>query len=158
MTNNGESEVKFKTIFFFIEIFEEFGAKEMYPIFKEFGDIDKVIIPPKREKRDKQFGFVRFFNVADDRLMAIKLVNIIIGSRTIHANLPRFDREKIGDLDHEKVHQRHNQGFEGATVEINRNNRKGYKSNNARGEQGGNDRKIYAQIVSGNQTNKQVVD
>ncbi|CAI8595928.1 unnamed protein product [Vicia faba] len=34
------------------------------------------------------------FKESDERLMAIKLDNIIIGSRKIHANLPIFNRER----------------------------------------------------------------
>lgn len=68
------------TTFFFTKIPDEFGSREMYALLKENGDIDEVTIPPKRDKRGKSFGFVRFFNVKDARVLAVKLDNIIIGS------------------------------------------------------------------------------
>lgn len=73
--------------FLFIEILEDFGAKEMYAIFKENREIDEVILPPKSDKMGKRFGFLRFFNMVDIRLMTIKLDNVIIGSKKIQANL-----------------------------------------------------------------------
>lgn len=63
----------------------------MYVTFKDFGEIAEVIIPSKRDKRGKRFGFSRIFNVRDKIIMATKIDNILIGSRKIHANVPRFN-------------------------------------------------------------------
>lgn len=61
--------------------------------FKELGEIDEVVIPPKREKIDRRYGFVRFFNVKEEKLLATKLDNIVLEGRKIFANLPRFKRD-----------------------------------------------------------------
>lgn len=82
--------------FFFTEFPDDFHAKEMWDVFKKFGDVDEVVIPPKRDKRGKRFGFVRFFGVRDPSFFAIKLDNIIIGSKKMFVNLPRFQREGMG--------------------------------------------------------------
>ena len=54
------------------------SAKDLYFEFKDLGDIDEVFIPPKRDKVGRRYGFVRYFNVADERLMATKLDNVIL--------------------------------------------------------------------------------
>lgn len=65
----------------------------MYEVFDGYGSIDEVIIPKKLDIRGKRYGFVRFFNVEDDRLFAVKLGNIFIGRIKIFVNLPRFSRK-----------------------------------------------------------------
>lgn len=65
-------------------------VKELYNVFKEFNDIDEVIIPPKRDIRDKRYGFIRFFKVNDKRLLATKLDNIFLGNMKIEVYTPRF--------------------------------------------------------------------
>ncbi|CAK8565121.1 unnamed protein product [Lathyrus sativus] len=61
--------------FFFTKFPENFEAKDMFEIFKAYGIVMEVTIPAKR---GKIFGFVRFKNVGDTRLLALKLDNIII--------------------------------------------------------------------------------
>lgn len=138
------------TNFFFTETPEDFGAKEMYAVFKENGDIDEVILPPKKDKRGKHFGFVRYFNVADARVLTIKLDNIIIGSKKIHANLSRFN------LDFSQGPAR---GYE-QNGEC--NNRDLTFNNHLKGvfKSGVNDgkAKTYAQAVDNKKPNKQRVD
>ncbi|CAI8587405.1 unnamed protein product [Vicia faba] len=51
-----------------------------------------MFIPPKRDKVGRRYGFVRYFNIADERLMATKLDNVILDGRNIFANIPRFQR------------------------------------------------------------------
>lgn len=93
------------TSFFFTETPDHYKAKEMYNTFREFRDIDEVILPPKRDKRGKHFGFARFFNFSDERMLTIKLDNIIIESRKIHVNLPKFNREHLGYSEKENEQQ-----------------------------------------------------
>ena len=62
----------------------------MYEMFREYGDIDEVIIPKKLNIRGNRYVFVRFYNLEDDRLLAVKLNNIFIGRRKVFSNLPRF--------------------------------------------------------------------
>lgn len=67
----------------------------MYNVFKEFGDINEVVITPRRDKRGKRFKFARFNNVENERMLAVKLDNIVIGTKKIHANVPKFNREMM---------------------------------------------------------------
>lgn len=52
----------------------------------------EVSISARLNKFSKKFGFARFTGMADARLLAVKLDNIIIDGKKIHANLPIFDR------------------------------------------------------------------
>ncbi|XP_058727198.1 uncharacterized protein LOC131598634 [Vicia villosa] len=152
-TSNGgrklEKNRKQLTTFFFTEFPDGCDAREMYTIFKDFGDIDEVFIPMRKDKRGKWYGFVRFFNMEEARLMAIKLDNIFIGSRKIHANLPRFDREIRGSREHDVMHHRNNQGRSDEDVRHNTNTRGGKLEHKARWSIRDTNRKSYAQMVEG---------
>lgn len=54
----------------------------------------EVVIPPKRNKLKKSFGFARFKGGEDARVLAVKLDNVIIDENKIHVNLPRFNRNE----------------------------------------------------------------
>ncbi|XP_058760917.1 uncharacterized protein LOC131634287 [Vicia villosa] len=82
------------TTFFMTEFGEEWRARDLYQKFKEFGDLDEVIIASKRDKRGRRFGFIRFFNVTDERLMATKLDNLFLHGRKLHVNIPKFIRKE----------------------------------------------------------------
>lgn len=62
----------------------------MYNIFKDFGDINEVVILLKKDRRGKRYKFVIFFNVEDERMLAVKLDNIIIGKHKIYTNISKF--------------------------------------------------------------------
>lgn len=62
----------------------------MFYIFKDFGLTVEVVILPKRDKRGRRYGFVRFRKLADSRMLEVALDNIIIKGRKIHVNTPRF--------------------------------------------------------------------
>lgn len=51
--------------FFFTEFPDNFGAYEMWSVFEKFGMVYEVVIPNKKDKRGKRFGFVRFHEVRD---------------------------------------------------------------------------------------------
>ncbi|XP_058740912.1 polyadenylate-binding protein, cytoplasmic and nuclear-like [Vicia villosa] len=78
--------------FFVTEFPEEYGAKDLYNVFSEFGEVDEVIIPSKRDVRGKKYGFVRFFDVKEVELLATKLDNIFLGMKKIHVNVPKHER------------------------------------------------------------------
>lgn len=78
---------------FFSEFPENFGAKEMFRAFEKYGKVVDVVIPAKRDKLGRRFGFARFVGVSDVKLFGIKLDNIIIGATKIFVNTPRFERE-----------------------------------------------------------------
>lgn len=75
----------------------------MFELFKEFGLVAKVVIPPKRDKRGKVYRFVRFMNVTDERILVVKLDNIFIKAKKIHANVPRFQCGREVD-NHSRLH------------------------------------------------------
>ena len=78
--------------FFFTEFPEDLIAKDMFEIFADYGKVLEVIIPAKRDKRRRKFGFVRFLDVRDERSTVTHLDNIFIGKRKLFANVPRFQR------------------------------------------------------------------
>ncbi|XP_058750760.1 uncharacterized protein LOC131623755 [Vicia villosa] len=78
--------------FFVTEFGEKWKAKDLFFEFKVLGEIEEVVIPPRRDKHGRRFGFVQFFNVKDEEMMATKFDNIILEGRKIFANLPRFRR------------------------------------------------------------------
>lgn len=86
----GEAETL--STFFLTEFSDSFQAKEMFEVFKVFGLVVEVVIPPRRNKKGKQYGFVRFRKVGDERVMAVELDNIHIQGKKLFANIPRFQR------------------------------------------------------------------
>lgn len=66
----------------------------MYEGFVRGGEIDEVVIPSKRNIWRRLYGFVRFFDVKDTRLMTTKLDNIFIGNHKIFVNRLRFDKRQ----------------------------------------------------------------
>lgn len=67
-------------------------ANELFELFSCNGNIVEVAISLRRNRFGKRFGFARFSEVESLRLLAVKLDNIQILGKKIHANLPRFDR------------------------------------------------------------------
>ncbi|XP_058776839.1 uncharacterized protein LOC131651188 [Vicia villosa] len=82
------------TTYYFTSFPDNMRAKDLFAVFKDFGEIDEVIIPKRRNKKGKKFGFVRFFDVREADVLATKLDNIFIGGSKLFVNLPRFDRRK----------------------------------------------------------------
>lgn len=64
----------------------------MYLIFKDYGKIGKLSIPSKRDAKGRRFRFIRFVNVHEEKVFAIKLDNIFTEKRKIRANPPSFHR------------------------------------------------------------------
>lgn len=64
----------------------------MYLIFKDYGKIGELSIPSKRDAKGRRFRFIRFVNVHEEKVFAIKLDNIFTGKRKIHENPPSFHR------------------------------------------------------------------
>ncbi|CAK8576410.1 unnamed protein product [Lathyrus sativus] len=79
-------------------------AKEIFQIFEIHGKVAEVIIPPKRNKHCKHFGFVRFSKEEDGRVLAVKLDNIFDDKVKIHANLPRFSRNQVASTGRDLVY------------------------------------------------------
>lgn len=64
----------------------------MFNILNFFRVIDEAVILPKRDKRGKRYRLVRFRNVEDERMLAMKLNNIFINKSKIYVNIPQFQR------------------------------------------------------------------
>lgn len=86
----GNIEGEEVTSYYFSEFPEDYGAKDMFDIFTYFGLMDEVIIPPRRDKRGRRYGFVRYRKVRDERMLEVELDNICIRDKKIHANVPKF--------------------------------------------------------------------
>jgi hypothetical protein len=80
------------TTYFFSDFPVSFGAKAMFNAFTYYGDIVEVVIPAKRDKGGRRFGFARFDRVRDVRQLEKELDTILIGRDKISVNLSRFHR------------------------------------------------------------------
>lgn len=99
------------TSFFVTEIGDQWKANNLFFKFKALGEIDEVVIPPRRDNRGRRFGFMRFYNVKDKYLLSIKLDNLVLDGRKIYANLPRYKRKTK-----EEVSQGLNLGDKGKVI------------------------------------------
>ncbi|XP_058732712.1 uncharacterized protein LOC131604256 [Vicia villosa] len=81
--------------FFVTEFGDRWKARDLFFEFKNLGEIEEVVIPPRKDKFGRRFGFVCFLNVKDEELLATKLDNIVLDDRKIFANLPRFSRSNL---------------------------------------------------------------
>ncbi|XP_058782131.1 uncharacterized protein LOC131656419 [Vicia villosa] len=92
-------------------------AKDLFQVFGCIGEIVEVAISPRRNKAGKRFGFARFAEVSDARLLAVKVDNVMFDGVKIHANVPRFSRNSAGVLPRGKWRNEedhlHNQGGQG---------------------------------------------
>lgn len=55
--------------------------------------MEEISIPTKRSRRGKRYGFARFLNDRDEKLLETKLDNVFLEGRKIFPNLPKFGRE-----------------------------------------------------------------
>lgn len=65
----------------------------MFKSFKEHVLVHEVVIPPKRERTGRRYGFVRFHKVCDENILGIQLDNFFINLK-IHTNIPKFQRSE----------------------------------------------------------------
>lgn len=80
------------TSFFIREFGNKWSAKNLFYELKEYSDLDEIVIPPKRDRRVMRYGFSRFLNMRDDKVLAIKLYIIVLEDRKLFVNLLRFQR------------------------------------------------------------------
>ncbi|CAI8600797.1 unnamed protein product [Vicia faba] len=100
MQNGSRSKVEGEVaviLVYFSEFPDRCKAREFHKLFGPFGNVVEISIAPRRNKLGKKFGFVRFKDVADAQILAVKLDNVIVDGKKIHANLPRFER-KVGTV------------------------------------------------------------
>lgn len=92
MSNEGEKEV---TSVYISEFPEFSSSRDLFELLGCVGDVVEVSISPRRNKVGKRFGFTRFIEKSDPWMLAVRVDNIQIGGRKIHANLPRFQRGEV---------------------------------------------------------------
>lgn len=66
---------------YFLEFSDHCRAKDIFDRFKKHGYISEVVIPPMRNNMnnfERRFGFARFREVEDVRMLAVRLNNIFI--------------------------------------------------------------------------------
>ncbi|XP_058776480.1 uncharacterized protein LOC131650787 [Vicia villosa] len=80
------------TTFFFTSFPDKLGAKDLVRVFGDYGRVDEVVILARRNKQGRKFGFVRFFEVSDVDMLALKLDKIFLGKQNLFVNLPRYHR------------------------------------------------------------------
>lgn len=82
------------TSYFFTNFPDNFGEREMWSVFLKWGRAMDVYIPLKKDKWGRRFGFVRFLEVHNPKLLELKLDKIYIGNQKLRANLSRFSRNQ----------------------------------------------------------------
>lgn len=87
--------------FFFSNFEDSWRAKDLFFEFKGLGDIEEIVIPAKKGWRGKKYGFVRFENVIEERLVDTKLNKIWLEGKKLSANISKYARG-LGPIDHKK--------------------------------------------------------
>lgn len=82
------------THYFFSNFPENFSEKHLWTIFQRYENVWEVFIAPKRDKKGKRFGFVRFTDVKNPVKLERELDTILIGNMKMHVNFPRFEKKK----------------------------------------------------------------
>ncbi|MCH97841.1 hypothetical protein A2U01_0018837, partial [Trifolium medium] len=80
------------TTYFITDFPDNYGAKALFNVFHHYGDIKEVVIPVKKDKGGRRFGFARFDRVVDPRQFEHELDTILFGRDKISVNLSRFQR------------------------------------------------------------------
>nr|GEX44447.1 nucleotide-binding alpha-beta plait domain-containing protein [Tanacetum cinerariifolium] len=93
-----EDEVfKISTSVFVTNFPDQINAKELWNTCKQYGFVVDAIIPTRRSKAGKRFGFVRFINVSDAELLVNNLCTIWIRRYKIHANTAWFQQAPMNN-------------------------------------------------------------
>lgn len=79
--------------FYFSEFPDNSGYREMWDVFQRFGKVVEVVIPNKKNRRGKRFGFVRFLGVKEPKQFAARLDKIFIGNQKMFVNIPRYQKD-----------------------------------------------------------------
>ncbi|CAI8594474.1 unnamed protein product [Vicia faba] len=69
---------------------------DIFKLFGCIGNIVEVVILSKKDWDGKRYGFSRFKGVTDERVFAVRLDNVMIDGKKIHANTHRFVRKSEG--------------------------------------------------------------
>jgi hypothetical protein len=97
--NFSKDNISTTTTFFFTNFPERYGAKAVFNAFHNIGEVMEVVIPAKRDKGGRRFGFARFDQVSDLAKLESDLDNLVFGGVKISANLSRFQRSDGGAME-----------------------------------------------------------
>lgn len=92
------------TVSYYVTNFlEDWHAEALWKMFCRWGFVIDLYIPLKKNREGKRFGFVRFKNVQDPRVLEYELKQIRIGGAKLEANIARFGRmDNKESIDSEK--------------------------------------------------------
>ncbi|XP_058726994.1 uncharacterized protein LOC131598405 [Vicia villosa] len=94
MKNASEGSIGEVTSFFITDFDHKWRARDLFFEFKDLGVVDEIVIPPKRDWRGEKYGFVRFVNVVNIRVLETKLNNLWLEGRKLNANVSKFKRKE----------------------------------------------------------------
>ncbi|KAL5182601.1 Calmodulin-binding transcription activator 5 [Glycine soja] len=100
------------TSFYFTNFTDNVNEVRLWGKFKIWGDVREVFIAKRRNKEGRRFGFVRFKDVSDVKLLETHLDNIFIDDHKLFVNLPRFTRLASNVHTHTKVDKKEKQSKE----------------------------------------------
>jgi hypothetical protein len=63
--NFNKDNIASTTTFLFTNFPERYGAKAIFNAFHNYGEVVEIVIPNKRDKGGRRFGFARFDQVTD---------------------------------------------------------------------------------------------
>nr|GEW88272.1 ChaC-like family protein [Tanacetum cinerariifolium] len=88
-----EEEVqKISTSIFITNFLDHSKAKDLWNVYKQYGQVVDAFIPDRKSKAGKRYGFVRFIRVYDVDCLVSNLCTLWMGSHHLHANVARFMR------------------------------------------------------------------
>nr|GEU77011.1 nucleotide-binding alpha-beta plait domain-containing protein [Tanacetum cinerariifolium] len=70
---------------------------DVYKISTSYGHVVDTIIPNKRSKTGRRFGFVRFINVVNEERLVNNLCTVWIDRFKLHVNIARFHRTPLNE-------------------------------------------------------------
>src|SRR4051812_27957641 len=86
LKNSSDDSKGIITSFFITNFDNRWRARDLFFEFKDLGVVDEIVIPPKKDWRGEKYGFVRFVEVEDVRLLEVKLDNLWLDGRKLKAN------------------------------------------------------------------------
>ncbi|GAU45277.1 hypothetical protein TSUD_99990 [Trifolium subterraneum] len=92
--NFNKNQIHSLMTYFLTDFSDSYGAKAIFNVFHNYGEVMEVVIPAKRDKGGRRFGFARFDEVVDPRTLEQEMDNIYFGNRKISVNLSRFKRSE----------------------------------------------------------------
>lgn len=67
----GYNFLKGTTSYYFTNFLDDLGRKELWFCFLKWGKVRDIYVPPRRDKRGKRFGFVKFEEVKNTKVLEV---------------------------------------------------------------------------------------